>query len=190
MHRSTSPLLRAAALLATVGAAPLLAQGGPAAFRSDPAADAARYAPARLDAHQRLARTVYEELVEINTVDSVGSTTRAAAAMQRRFLAAGFPARDVRLLVPAGKPTKGNLVVRLRGRAGSTERPLLLLAHLDVVAANRATGRATRSRCTRRAASSSGRGTADDKAMAAMFVANLLRYKREGWTPTATWSSR
>ena len=184
MPRSSSRFRRAAALLLTMGAAPLLAQDVPAAFRSDPAADAARFAPGRLDAHQRLARTVYEELVEINTVDSVGSTTRAAAAMQRRFLAAGFPARDVRLLVPRGKPTKGNLVVRLRGRAGSTERPLLLLAHLDVVAANRGDWPRDPFTLHEEGGFFLGRGTADDKAMAAMFVANLLRYKQQGWVPS------
>ena len=67
---------------------------------------------ASLTAHQQLARAVYKELVEINTVDSVGSTTRAAQAMAARFRAAGFPAADVRVLVPQGKPSKGNLVVR------------------------------------------------------------------------------
>ena len=75
-----------------------------------------------LTPHQRLAREVYRELIEINTVDSVGSVTRAAEAMARRFRAAGFPARDVQVLIPPGKPTKGNLVVRYRGRPGSRRR--------------------------------------------------------------------
>src|SRR5687768_1239897 len=73
--------------------------------------------PATLDAHQRLAREIYEQLVEINTADSVGSVTEAAEAMAARFRAAGFPAGDVQVLVPPGKPTKGNLVVRYRGRS-------------------------------------------------------------------------
>ena len=62
--------------------------------------------PASLSAHQRLAHEVYKELVETNTVDSVGSVTKAAEAMAARFRAAGFPAQDVRLLVPDGKPSK------------------------------------------------------------------------------------
>src|SRR5215217_4852882 len=82
--------------------------------------------PATLNAHQKLAREVYKELVEINTVDSVGSVTKAAEAMARRFRAAGFPAADVQVLVPPGKPTKGNLVVRYRGRGGANApKPLL-----------------------------------------------------------------
>ena len=63
--------------------------------------------PATLNAHQQLAREVYKELVEINTVDSVGSVTKAAEAMAARFRAAGFPARDVQVLIPAGQADEG-----------------------------------------------------------------------------------
>ena len=91
-----------------------------------------------LTPHQRAAREIYSELISINTVDSVGSVTRAAEAMAKRFRDAGFPEADVKVLIPAGKPTKGNLVVRYRGRAGAgAAKPILLLAHLDVVAALR-----------------------------------------------------
>ncbi|MFL5581896.1 MAG: M20/M25/M40 family metallo-hydrolase [Gemmatimonadaceae bacterium] len=141
--------------------------------------------PATLSPVQRLAREVYEELVEINTVDSVGSMTEAAEAMARRFRAAGFPAGDVQVLVPPGKPTKGNLVVRYRGRGGANApKPLLLLAHLDVVAANRADWKYDPFVLREEGGYFLGRGTADDKAMAAAFVANLLTYKRQGWVPS------
>ena len=87
-----------------------------------------------LSPHQQLAREIYKELVEINTTDdSSGSNTKAAEAMAARFRAAGFSAGDVQVIVPPGRPTKGNLVVRYRGRAGSTVKPILLLAHIDVV---------------------------------------------------------
>src|SRR5262249_35490423 len=76
---------------------------------------------------------IFRELVEINTTDSVGDATRAAEAMAARLRAAGFPAADVQVLAP--HPKKGNLVARLRGSGGG--RPLLLLAHLDVVEARR-----------------------------------------------------
>jgi acetylornithine deacetylase/succinyl-diaminopimelate desuccinylase-like protein len=189
MRPAMTPRRRALAALPlaalSLAAAPLAAQSAPQPSPvSDPAADAARYAPAALGAHQRLAREVYRELVEINTVDSVGSTTRAAEAMARRFLAAGFPAADVRVLAPAGKPAKGNLVVRYRGRGGpSAGKPLLLLAHLDVVAANRGDWPRDPFVLHEEGGYFLGRGVADDKAMAAIFVANLLRYRQEGWRP-------
>jgi acetylornithine deacetylase/succinyl-diaminopimelate desuccinylase-like protein len=193
MRRTDLAVTLAVTLAACAPVASLVAQAPPPAppagaaraAVSDPAADAPRFAPAALDAHQRLAREIYRELVEINTVDSVGSTTRAAEAMARRFRAAGFPAADVRVLVPAGKPTKGNLVVRYRGSggAGAGAKPILLLAHLDVVAANRADWPRDPFVLHEEGGYFLGRGTADDKAMAAMFVANLLRYKQQGWRP-------
>jgi acetylornithine deacetylase/succinyl-diaminopimelate desuccinylase-like protein len=143
------------------------------------------HAQTPLTAHQRLAREVYKELVEINTVDSVGSVTVAAEAMARRFRAAGFPAADVQVLVPPGKPTKGNLVVRYRGRGGpNAAKPIILLAHLDVVAANRADWPRDPFVLHEENGFFLGRGTSDDKAMASIFVANLLRYKQEKWTPS------
>jgi acetylornithine deacetylase/succinyl-diaminopimelate desuccinylase-like protein len=139
---------------------------------------------APLTPHQRAAREVYKQLVEINTVDSVGSVTDAVNAVAARFRAAGFPASDIHVLVPPGKPTKGNLVVRYRGRPGSTLKPVMLLAHLDVVAALRSDWSRDPFELQEANGFFYGRGTADDKAMAAMFVANLLRYKQEGWVPS------
>ncbi|MDQ6830890.1 MAG: M20/M25/M40 family metallo-hydrolase [Gemmatimonadota bacterium] len=136
---------------------------------------------APLAPHQRLAREVYQELIEINTVDSVGSVTKAAQAVAKRFLDAGFAAGDVHLLIPPGKPTKGNVIVRYRGRGQG--KPILLLAHLDVVAALRSDWSIDPFVLTERDGYFYGRGTSDDKAMAAIFVANLLRDRREGWVP-------
>jgi acetylornithine deacetylase/succinyl-diaminopimelate desuccinylase-like protein len=137
-----------------------------------------------LTPHQRLAREVYSELISINTADSVGSVTRAVDAMAKRFRAAGFPESDVQVLIPPGKPTKGNLVVRLHGRGGANgPKPILLLAHLDVVAARREEWPRDPFALTEDGGFFLGRGTADDKAMAAIFVANMLRYKQENWRP-------
>jgi hypothetical protein len=86
----------------------------------------------RLTPQQELAFDIYKELVEINTVTATGDTARAAEAMAARLRAAGFADRDVHVLSPA--PRKGNLVVRLRGTGA--RKPILLLAHLDVVPAN------------------------------------------------------
>jgi acetylornithine deacetylase/succinyl-diaminopimelate desuccinylase-like protein len=134
-----------------------------------------------LDQHQKLAREVYKELVEINTVDSVGSVTKAAQAMEKRFRAAGFPAKDIHLIIPPGKPTKGNLIVRYRGRGQG--KPLLLLAHLDVVAALRSDWTIDPFVLTEKDGYFYGRGSGDDKSMASIFVANMLRDKKEGYVP-------
>ena len=145
---------------------------------------AAAGAQATLTPHQRAAREVYQQLVEINTVDSVGSVTAAVQAMAARFRAAGFPAADIHVLIPPGAPTKGNLVVRYRGRSGNTMKPVLLLAHLDVVAALRTDWSRDPFQLQEANGFFYGRGTSDDKAMASMFVANMLRYRREGFVPS------
>src|SRR5687768_12475735 len=74
-------------------------------------------ADAQAAPHQRLAREIFEELIEINTVDGVGNNTAAAEAMARRFRAAGFPDRDI--FVGGPRADKGNLVVRYRGHGGA-----------------------------------------------------------------------
>ncbi len=134
-----------------------------------------------LDAHQQLAREIYREMVEIRTVHPDGDNTALARAVQRRLLQAGFDARDVEVIEPA--PLKGTLVARLRGTG--ERRPMLLLAHIDVVDAKKEdwSDGLDPFKLTERDGYFYGRGTLDDKAMAAIFVANLIRFKREGWAP-------
>ena len=129
----------------------------------------------------RLARDILKELVEINTTDSIGDNTKAAEAMAARLRAAGFPAEDVRVLGP--NPRKGNLVARLRGTGKA--KPILLLAHLDVVEARKEDWSPDLDpfRFIEREGFFYGRGTTDDKAMAAIWIANLIRYKQEGIVP-------
>src|SRR5204863_3375610 len=81
-------------------------------------------------------RELYKELIEINTTLSVGSCTAAAEAMSARLKAAGLPAGDIQILVPPERPKDGNLIATLRGQDRQA-KPILLLAHLDVVEARR-----------------------------------------------------
>ncbi|MBU6366244.1 MAG: M20/M25/M40 family metallo-hydrolase [Gemmatimonadetes bacterium] len=138
-------------------------------------------APTTLTPQQQAARAIYKEMVEINTVDSVGSVTRAAEAVAARFRSAGFPEGDIHLLGPADAPAKKNLIVRYRGKGKG--KPILLLAHLDVVAALRSDWPRDPFAMVEQDGYFLGRGVADDKSMAAIFTANLLRYKAEGWVP-------
>jgi len=131
--------------------------------------------------HNLEARAILKALVEINTTDSSGSTTKAAEAMSARLRAAGLPDADVQVLGP--NPRKGNLVARLRGRGAG--KPILLLAHLDVVEALKADWSADLDPFvfTERDGYFYGRGTSDDKNHAAIWIANLIRYKQEGFVP-------
>jgi acetylornithine deacetylase/succinyl-diaminopimelate desuccinylase-like protein len=128
--------------------------------------------------HDRLARDIYEQLVNINTSPAAG-TTRAAEAMAKRLLDAGFPATDVRVL--GAQPDQHNLVARLRGRGPA--RPVLLLAHLDVVEARKEDWSVDPFVFLEKDGYFYGRGTTDDKAQAAIWIATLIRLKQEGVVP-------
>lgn len=129
--------------------------------------------------HQQLARDIYQELIEINTVTATGDTARAAEAMAARLRAAGFSGADVQVFTPA--PRKGNLVARLRGNG--SRKPILLLAHIDVVEAKREDWSVDPFKLIEKDGYFYGRGTMDDKFMAAVFIANLIRFKQEGYKP-------
>ena len=132
-----------------------------------------------LSPRQQRAVDIYKELVEINTVTATGDTARAADAMAARLRAAGFPDADVQVFKPA--PRKGNLVARLHGTGA--RKPLLLLAHIDVVEAKPEDWTTDPFKFVEKDGYYYGRGSGDDKFMAATFVANMIRYKEEGYKP-------
>lgn len=127
-------------------------------------------------AAQQRAHEILAELVGIDTTEAHGSTTQAAEAVARRLREAGYPPEDLFLGGPSAR--KGNLVARLRG--SGSEKPVLLLAHLDVVAARREDWSVEPFQLTEQDGFYYGRGSLDDKAMAAIFTEKMLRLKREG----------
>ena len=140
----------------------------------------AAYAQSPTPAQTRL-RALYKELVEINTTDSAGSCTAAAEAMRARLAVGGIPAGDMQVIIPPGAPKKGNLIARYRG--AGTKRPILLLGHLDVVEARREDWERDPFKLIEENGYFYARGAFDDKAMAAIFLDNLIRYRQEGYRP-------
>ena len=131
------------------------------------------------DADRQLARSIYKEFVEIQSGFSTGSTTPVAEAAARRLRAAGFPDSDI--FIGGASPKKANLVVRYHGTGA--RKPILLLAHTDVVEAKREDWSMDPFQFIEKDGFFYGRGTGDDKAQAAVWIANLIRYKREGFKP-------
>jgi len=127
-------------------------------------------------------RDLYKELVEINTTLSVGSCTAAAEAMGARLKAAGYPEADVKVVVADGHPKEGSLVAILHG-TDAKSKPMLLLAHIDVVEANRADWTRDPFKLVEENGYFFGRGTSDDKAQAAIWVDSLVRLKQAGFKP-------
>jgi len=174
--------IETAVLLSVLAVVPVSCgkQDEPAPMPQAAAGPVAQQATPGLLPHQQMARDLLRELVEINTTHSTGNTTTAARAMAAHLLAAGFPEEDVQVLGPSEK--KGNLVARYRGRDYG-RRPLLLLAHIDVVEADAADWTLDPFTFTEQEGYYYGRGTTDDKDEAAIYVANLIRMKNEGFQP-------
>jgi acetylornithine deacetylase/succinyl-diaminopimelate desuccinylase-like protein len=133
----------------------------------------------RPDAERKLAHDVYKEFVEIQSGFTTGATTPVAEAAASRLRAAGFSDSDI--FVGGPSPKKANLVVRYHGTG--TLKPILLLAHIDVVEAKREDWSMDPFQLTERDGFFYGRGTGDDKAQASIWIANLIQYKKEGFKP-------
>jgi acetylornithine deacetylase/succinyl-diaminopimelate desuccinylase-like protein len=161
--RITSTILAAAAAgIAGASAAP-----GPA---QAPAADEVAF------------RALYKQLVEINTTRSVGSCRQAAEAMRAHLLAAGIPAADTQILAPPDRLQDGALIAVLHGRDPAA-KPILLLAHIDVVEAKREDWARDPFKLVEENGWFYGRGASDDKAMASVFTDSLVRYAKQGFKP-------
>jgi acetylornithine deacetylase/succinyl-diaminopimelate desuccinylase-like protein len=131
------------------------------------------------DATKQLSRDIFRELIEINTTDSIGSTTIAAEAMRKRLLNAGFPEADMQVLGPNNR--KGNLVARFRGTGKG--KPILIIAHLDVVEAKRSDWTTDPFQFIEKDGYFYGRGTQDMKESDAICVTTLIRFLKEGYKP-------
>jgi acetylornithine deacetylase/succinyl-diaminopimelate desuccinylase-like protein len=141
------------------------------------------YVPGRLTPTQQTARDVFKELIEINTSVTTGNVTAGAVAMAKRFRDAGFPDSDI--FIGGPREDKHNVVVRYHGKNAAGRKPVLLLAHIDVVEALKAdwSPEFDPFKFTEKDGYYYARGIADDIAMASIFVANLLRMKQEGYVP-------
>lgn len=143
-------------------------------------AAAATPVPRPPPADQNLARDMLKTLVEINTTHAHGSTV-AANAIQGWLLTAGFPASDVTFVAPPDHPTKGNVIVRYRGKHPG--HVTLFLGHLDVVEAKPEDWSVDPFKLTQTDDWFYGRGTIDMKDGDAALAESLIRLKRERFIP-------
>ena len=130
-------------------------------------------------------RELYKELVETNTTQSEGSCTLASERMAARLKAAGFADSDITLFATPEKPKDGGLVAILKGTS-KTAKPILLLAHIDVVEARRADWVRDPFTLIEEGGYFYARGAADDKSQAAIWTDAMIRFKKEGFKPKRT----
>jgi len=150
---------------------------------------AAALLPAAAAAQDRAGRPafleLYRELVETNTVVGVGSCTRASAQIAVRMKAAGFPQGDLTLFSVPEHPDDGGLVAVLPG-SDPAAKPMLLLGHLDVVAAKREDWKRDPFKLIEEGGFFYARGTVDDKAMSAIWADAMIRFRQQGYKPRRT----
>jgi acetylornithine deacetylase/succinyl-diaminopimelate desuccinylase-like protein len=133
----------------------------------------------RPEAEKQLAHDIYKQFIEIQSGFTTGATTPVAEAAAARLETAGFTGSDI--FLGGAIPKKANIVVRYRGTGA--RKPILLLAHIDVVEAKREDWSMDPFQFIEKDGFFYGRGTGDDKAQAAVWIANLIQYKNEGFKP-------
>ncbi|MXO51730.1 M20/M25/M40 family metallo-hydrolase [Erythrobacter gaetbuli] len=134
---------------------------------------------------QKEFRDLFEELVETDTSLSNGSCTLAAERMADRLRKAGFPEDRLTLFATAEAPREGGLVAVYPGTS-DTLKPLLAIAHIDVVEAKREDWQRDPFTLFEEDGYLYARGVSDDKAMAATLVDTLIRFQKTGYKPQRT----
>lgn len=123
-------------------------------------------------------RAIYKEMVEIDSSPTTGSCTKVVQAAQTRLKAAGYADADLQLVIPPGKPDDGNLVATLRAQ-NPAKKGVLLLGHIDVVDAKREDWERSPFTLFEENGYFYGRGTADMKGQAAIWLDLMIRLKQE-----------
>jgi acetylornithine deacetylase/succinyl-diaminopimelate desuccinylase-like protein len=134
---------------------------------------------------QRAFFDLYKEMVETNTVVGEGSCTKAAAQIGARLTAAGYTPADITYFSVPEHPNDGGIVAVLKG-SDAAAKPMLLLGHLDVVAAKREDWTRDPFKLVEENGNYYGRGTVDDKAMAAIWADAMVRFRQQGYRPRRT----
>jgi acetylornithine deacetylase/succinyl-diaminopimelate desuccinylase-like protein len=132
------------------------------------------------DEVRREAREIFQKVISFRTSEGLGQVPAMAQFLAERFRSAGFPDADIHVL-PVGETA--SLVVRYRGN-GSGGKPILLLAHMDVVTAKPEEWQRDPFTLVEENGYFYGRGTLDNKQGVTVLTTTFLRLKREGFVPT------
>ena len=124
-------------------------------------------------------REIYRELVETDTSVATGNCTTLADKIEKRFRQGDFPSTDIFRFAPEGAPKEGGIVVVLPG-TDRKAKAILLLGHIDVVNAPAEGWIGDPYKLTEKDGYFRGRGTADMKALDAIWIDTMLRLKATG----------
>jgi acetylornithine deacetylase/succinyl-diaminopimelate desuccinylase-like protein len=126
------------------------------------------------------ARAMFERLISFPTVAGRGAVPKMAGYLAGELMKAGFDTRDIEI-VPVGD--SAGLIVRYRGAPGSSKKPVLFLAHMDVVEARREDWDLDPFVLTEKDGVFYGRGVVDNKYGVLTLTQAFMRLRREGFVP-------
>ena len=138
----------------------------------------------QLTDHQQMVHDIYRDIIGFRTARGHQQVDDMVAYLTKRLSDAGFAQEDLMVTDydSDGEPTQG-LIVRYRGDGSSGEKPIVMLAHMDVVDALPEDWDRDPFTLTEEDGYFFGRGTMDNKYGVANLVGTFIRLKDEGWTP-------
>jgi acetylornithine deacetylase/succinyl-diaminopimelate desuccinylase-like protein len=141
--------------------------------------------PAKLDAKwQAKTRTIYETSVETATVAGRGQVPKLAEYLAGELKAAGFKAEDIQIKPYEGEPGDKTVALIARWRADKPAgKPILLMAHMDVVEAKREDWKFDPFEFREESGYFYGRGSSDNKSGMVGLVTSLIKLKEAGFKP-------
>ena len=133
------------------------------------------------DADQAKALEIYRTIISMRTAKGQGKVPDMARYLAGELKAAGFSDDDIHIL-PLGN-TAG-MVVRYRGDGSSGKKPILFIAHMDVVDARPEEWVLNPFELTEKDGYFFGRGVVDNKYGVMNLTQTFIRLRKEGFTPT------
>lgn len=137
-------------------------------------------AAAATEAEGAEAREMFAKIIAMRTAEGHGQVPAMADYLASRFRDAGFADDDIHIL-PKGETAA--MVVRYRGDGSSGEKPILFMAHMDVVDARPEDWELNPFELTEKDGFFFGRGVSDNKYGVLNLTQTFMRLKREGFVP-------
>ena len=151
-----------------------------AAFAASPVAQPSKLSPE----WQAKTRAMFEKAVEIPTVVQRGQMPAMAQLVADELKAGGFPADSVRILPYEGLPGDKTAALLFRWKAERpTQRPMLILGHMDVVEAKREDWKNDPFEFIEKDGYFYGRGTMDMKNGIVATTLALVKLRQAGFKP-------
>ena len=143
--------------------------------------------PSKLDpAWQARTRAMFKTAIEIPTVAERGQMGKMAEFIASELKKGGWTDADIKILPYEGRPGDKtvSMVARWKGSGAGGKKPILILAHMDVVEAKREEWKEDPFAFIEKDGYFYGRGTSDDKQGVIATTAAVIKLREAGFKPT------